>query len=235
MQRGDMRARSADRRDMARARVCLRQSFIGRNITSSVSTLALLLALRGHPHSSTVRWRVKSLLPTLRGERGDVRWEVHSHRVTARDRVPLPWAHLVAFQSSLMSSTANRCSHLVFRTSFPLLSTKHWPTKTLVDSVGKGADEGSGVVSPTQGRAVPAPRSLCPGDNSSELSVPSGDSPSTSPAPGDQEVTAAQQLYGKGWGSTGGMGGRALLRGLQGWAGNHQGHHSEEERPSGRL
>ena len=64
--------------------------------------------------------------------------------------------------------------------------------------MGKGADEGSGVVSPTQGRAVPVPWSLCPGDNSSELSVPSGDSPSTSPAPVDQEVTAAQQVYRKG-------------------------------------
>ena len=105
---------------------------------------------------------------------------------------------------------------MVFRTSFPFLSMKHWPVKTVIDSVGKGADVGSGVVSPTQGRAVPVPWSLCPEDNSSELSVPSGDSPSTSPAPGDLEVTAAQQLYGKGWGSTGGMGGRALLRGLQG-------------------
>ena len=47
-------------------------------------------------------------------------------------------SHTVAFQSFWMLFARARQSHMVFRTSFPSLSTKHWPVKTLMVSAGTG-------------------------------------------------------------------------------------------------
>lgn len=47
---------------------------------------------------------------------------------------------MVAFQSSLMLSTRDLRSHMVFKTSFPVSSTKHWPVKTVTESVGTGQE-----------------------------------------------------------------------------------------------
>lgn len=49
-------------------------------------------------------------------------------------------AHLVAFQSFLMLSSCDRRSHMVFKTSFPSSSTKHWPVKTVMESAGTGQE-----------------------------------------------------------------------------------------------
>lgn len=46
-------------------------------------------------------------------------------------------AHLVAFQSLCWESTFSRNIQEVCRTSSPLSSPKHWPTKTAVESEGK--------------------------------------------------------------------------------------------------
>lgn len=45
-------------------------------------------------------------------------------------------AHLVAFQASLRDGTSSRRSHMVSSVSFPRRSTKHWPTKAVVESGG---------------------------------------------------------------------------------------------------
>jgi len=81
---------------------------------------------------------------------------------------------------------------MVFRTSFPSLSTKHWPVKTVMDSagckVGGEGEHGRG------GRAaLSCGPAACPsaGDSRPRLSLPSGDS-------SDAE---SRQDWSEGWGS----------------------------------
>lgn len=50
----------------------------------------------------------------------------------------------MAFQLLLIFSTRDLSSHMVLKYSFPKSSTKHWPVKTAMESVGTGQEvEGS--------------------------------------------------------------------------------------------
>lgn len=88
----------------------------------------------------------------------------------------------MAFQSLSMLSTRDRRSHMVFKISFPFLSTKHWPVKTVMESAGTGWE-----VEVSVAKAWPPGT----GDSRLGLSLPSGDS-------GDGE---SRQEGSEGWGS----------------------------------
>lgn len=79
------------------------------------------------PHHLT---RVKTEVPTLRGSR------VSRRGGRAAGREGRVRAHLVAFQASLRDGTSSHNSHMVSSVSFPWRSTKHWPTKAVLESGG---------------------------------------------------------------------------------------------------
>lgn len=75
-------------------------------------------------------------------------------------------AHLVAFQTSLRDGTSSRRSHVVSSVSFPRRSTKHWPTKAVMESGGvQGGHRGlraGGFSHGNLGHLIPADRQTPP-------------------------------------------------------------------------
>lgn len=110
---------------------------------------------------------------TSSSSEGTEHHEVHHCWVCTGDMCRA-WSHMVAFQSSLMLSTSARRSHIVFKTSFPSSSTKHWPVNTVMESAGMGQEVKGSMDKvtgpclhpvPAQGQETRAAPALCDSGN----------------------------------------------------------------------